>query len=679
VFPLSSSPAALLFARLRGNTAWASRFWLSNAALFALLGLAYWPWLSVPVNMPIAGLYLLTAHLGWFGLFAMLAGLAHALLAWLPYRWFRWSGLLLGTALATLLMVDALVFGQYRFHLNGFVIDLFLRGGDAISLSWVSWLTGLLLVAVLLFVQWNLGRLAARGQARTALARPARHRRGYLLILACLLASQALHAVEDAHHRPLIPGYSHVFPLYQPLTAKRRLHALGIGAPYSTPDTRVSPRMSSPLRYPLRPVRIATTVPRPNLLLIVIDSWRHDEVNARVTPRIAGFARDAQRHHDHISGGNSTEAGVFSLFYGLPATYWPMIRGGGIPPVLVRAFSEDGYDFSIQSSASLSHPPFDRTVFSPVPRLPPRPEGRTPAQRDRRATERFLDFLRTRNPERPFFGFLFYDAVHGYSLPAGGATPFRPYWQRVDHIRLNNRTDATGYRNRYRNALHHVDAQIGEVLDALRANGLDRNTIVVVTADHGEEFNDNGRNYWGHGSNFSDAQIKVPLFVRWPGQPGRDVSHRTSHFDVAPTLMARVLGSRSTFRDYSIGGDLLDASFDRQALIIGSYYNHAVVSPGEINVVQPGGYVRTLAPDLAPRPARGLRGARLAGVLEQMSRFHGAPAGRALEQGSLGRDSAAPTAATRPEPSRLATGARGARLVSPSWGGSSAGRARRSQ
>ncbi|MGN6222515.1 DUF3413 domain-containing protein [Pseudoxanthomonas sp.] len=677
LFPFASASTSLS-ARLRANAGWASRFWLSNALLFALLGLAYWPWISVPVNMPIAGVYLITAHLGWFGLFALIALLAQGLLIWLPSSLFRLSGLLLGTFVAMFLLVDAVVFSQYRFHLNGFVIDLFLRGGDAISLSWVSWLTGGLLVAGLLIVEGVMGWAAARARAPLRGFPP--RRGGYPLIVLCLLVSQTLHAVEDAHHRPLIPGYSHVFPLYQPITAKRRLQALGIGVPYSVASSHVLPRTRSDLRYPLSPVRVASTPSRHNVLLIVIDSWRHDEVNAGVTPRIAAFARDAQRHHDHISGGNATETGIFSLFYGLPATYWPMFRGGGTPPVLMRAFTGEGYAFSIQSSASLSHPPFDRTVFSSMPRLPPRPEGRTPAERDRRITDRFLAFLQSRHGGQPFFGFLFYDAVHGYSLPAGGATPFRPFWERVDHIRLNNRTDPTGYRNRYRNALHHVDRLVGEILDGLRAQGLDRDTIVVITADHGEEFNDNGRNYWGHGSNFSDAQIKVPLFIRWPGRPGIDIHHRTSHFDVAPTLLAGVLGSPSPSRDYSVGGELRDATVDRDALIVGSYYNHAVVSPGEINVVQPGGYVRSLGPDLAPREVRSLHGARLAGVLEQMSRFHGTPAGRALERVVDGQATAAPSpAATTPEPSRLATGARGARLASPSWGGSSAGRARRSQ
>lgn len=606
---------------LRSNLTWASYFWLVNAVLLTVIGMAYWPWIDVPESTPLAGIYLLTTHLGLFGLLAVLSACIHVLFAWLPSVAFRPLGGLIAVCMASLLLVDAMVFNQYRFHLDGFVIDLLLEGNDIIALSWVSWLYVAGVIGVLLMLQCFFSS-AARWLAVNATSRRYR-RRGVGLVAACLLVSQGLHMWEDAHHRPLIPGYTHVFPLYQPVTAKRQLHRLGIGAPY-VEGTRldVPAAKHSALRYPLQPLHGACDTCRPNVLVVVIDSWRHDEMNAGVTPRIAAFAEGAQRYRDHISGGNATQPGIFSLFYSLPVTYWPLVRGGGVAPVLMETMHDKGYAFSIQSSAPLSQPPFDRTVFSRVPELPPRAEGDTPAQRDQHITRRFQHFLQQRDPRTPFFGFLFYDGVHGYSVPDAGTLPFQPSWTRVDHVRLNQRTDPTGYRNLYRNALHHVDALVGQLLGTLQQQGLDDNTIVIITSDHGEEFNDNGQNYWGHGSNFSDVQIKVPLLIRWPGMPGSDVHHRTSHFDVAPTLLADAFASTTPFRAYSVGAHLLDASASRQALIVGSYYNHAVVSGDEISVVQPGGYVRTLAPDLSPRGDRRLPNNQLVAMLEQMSRFH---------------------------------------------------------
>ncbi|SUB70392.1 Phosphoglycerol transferase and related proteins, alkaline phosphatase superfamily [Pluralibacter gergoviae] len=165
---------------------------------------------------------------------------------------------------------------------------------------------------------------------------------------------------------------------------------------------------------------------------------------------------------------------------------------------MMQLLADNRYQFAILGSAALDHPPFDRTVFSGIENLRVTTPGKDQATRDRRITDDFKQFLDSRDAGRPFFGFLFYDAVHGYDLhPDTMQTPFRPYWERVDHIMLDNAFDPTPYHNRYRNVLLYDDALIGEVLAKLKQQGLDDNTIVVVTTDHGEEFNDNHQNYWG--------------------------------------------------------------------------------------------------------------------------------------------------------------------------------------
>lgn len=62
--------------------------------------------------------------------------------------------------------------------------------------------------------------------------------------------------------------------------------------------------------------------------------------------------------------------------------------------------------------------------------------------------------------------------------------------------------------NRYTNAAHWIDYQIGRVLDEIEAQGLLENTVVIVTDDHGEEFMEKGA--WGHNSGFVEEQIHAP-------------------------------------------------------------------------------------------------------------------------------------------------------------------------
>ena len=141
------------------------------------------------------------------------------------------------------------------------------------------------------------------------------------------------------------------------------------------------------------------------------------------------------------------------------------------------------YEMSIHGSAPLHSPPFDRTVFAGVKDLTVTTPGNTPAERDRKITDDFLQFLEKRDPNKPYFGFMFYDAAHGTSFPAEMETPFTPYWDRVDHVKLNNDFDPTEYRNRYRNSLYYIDKLVGEILDELEASGELENTIIVITSD----------------------------------------------------------------------------------------------------------------------------------------------------------------------------------------------------
>ncbi|NMV12173.1 sulfatase-like hydrolase/transferase, partial [Vibrio parahaemolyticus] len=115
-------------------------------------------------------------------------------------------------------------------------------------------------------------------------------------------------------------------------------------------------------------------------------------------------------------------------------------------------------------------------------------------------TNDFLQFVQQPNSQ-PYFGFLFYDSAHGTEFPEPEGAQFTPYWERVDHILLNNDFDAELYHNRYKNSLYYIDGLIDKVLKNIDLS----NTIVVLTSDHGEEFNDNGMNYWGHSGNYSQA------------------------------------------------------------------------------------------------------------------------------------------------------------------------------
>ena len=137
--------------------------------------------------------------------------------------------------------------------------------------------------------------------------------------------------------------------------------------------------------------------------------------------------------------------------------------------------------------------------------------------------------------------------------------------------------------------MHYDDSLLGQVLDDLERRKLLDRTIVIVTSDHGIEFDENRLGFKGHGTAYSEYQMRTPLVVRWPGRPPGKVTRRTSHNDIAPTLLTELFGCANPPSDYASGSSLFsDAQWSW--LVVASYREYAVVEPERVTVVFPAGY-----------------------------------------------------------------------------------------
>lgn len=155
--------------------------------------------------------------------------------------------------------------------------------------------------------------------------------------------------------------------------------------------------------------------------------------------------------------------------------------------------------------------------------------------------ERLLTWLED-GDERPFFAFLnYYDAHAPYYPPEAD---WREFVGDAARVPLDNSDSLATRPDRveellgaYRGAIHHVDEQIGMLLDSLRADGHLANTLVIVTSDHGEEFAEHG--ILGHGNTLYRPSVHVPLVISWPGHlpEGCQVEVPVSIRDVPATVM----------------------------------------------------------------------------------------------------------------------------------------------
>lgn len=608
----------------KSRISWTAWFVFANAALAICIATRYLTWMSIP-NTGTA-LYVALLYAGQFALLAWLPGsllVVGALLFKRPLL--TLIGILLASAGQLLLLLDTFVYSQYRFHLSGFVLELLLGAGSQIfSFSWLTWALSLLGVAAMIIVQAVIARLLWRHRPRAAWL-------GALLVL--MLVAQAgvhgWHAWADATYDTRITAITRHVPLYHGATAKRFFLKRGlIDAEAVRQHAEVSALGAigsrSSLNYPTEPLACEQPERPLNILLIAIESLRADMLDPRWLPNISAFAERALVFRNHYSNGNATKPGIFSLFYGLPASYWDAFSAASTPPLLMQRMQQLGYDMTILASATLVSPAFDRNVFAGIKDLRLNTPGSVPWQRDLQITRDWLDFTEAYvrdGRSRPFFGFLFYDTTHSYRVP-DDYPRIEPYWKTVNQLELGPNFDPEPYLNVYRTAVRYTDELIQRVLQDLETKGLLEDTIVIVTSDHGQEFNDNRLNYWGHGSNFSDYQLKVPMVIHWPGKSPAVIDHLTEHFDVAPTLLQQALGCEATPAEAISSGNSLFAATRRPWTIAHSYMNYALLLDDLQVVTHPAGSVEILQRDMTPAPKHRLPADIVADVLKELSRFY---------------------------------------------------------
>jgi arylsulfatase A-like enzyme len=125
-----------------------------------------------------------------------------------------------------------------------------------------------------------------------------------------------------------------------------------------------------------------------------------------------------------------------------------------------------------------------------------------------------------------------FDFSTPYAGPLVSGDPILDLWQRLDELTPR---DAEFLVSLYDSEVAFTDHHIGLVLDELDAQGRFADAVVVVTADHGEEFMERG--WLGHSVTLYQELVRVPLLVKLPGVAPRVVETPVSLLDVAPTLL----------------------------------------------------------------------------------------------------------------------------------------------
>ncbi|MFT5682112.1 MAG: arylsulfatase A-like enzyme [Myxococcota bacterium] len=185
--------------------------------------------------------------------------------------------------------------------------------------------------------------------------------------------------------------------------------------------------------------------------------------------------------------------------------------------------------------------------------------------------DRALSFVNAQTEQQPFFLFVHLFDPHfayieheghtfsgpDYTGPVNSGTPFRELNRR--HVDGDlTAADTVEMVRLYDSEISYTDAHIGRLLDGLRQTGLYDNTLIILTADHGEGFEEH--EHIGHGKTLHEELIGVPLLVRVPGRRGAVVTEPVSLLDIVPTVLAQTGSKPAALLE---GEDLLEPRTDR--------------------------------------------------------------------------------------------------------------------
>lgn len=280
--------------------------------------------------------------------------------------------------------------------------------------------------------------------------------------------------------------------------------------------------------------------PERNIILISIDSLRADHVGCygyrtpsgeNTTPALDNFAQRASRFLHAYAASPWTLPSHVTMFTGLYADTHAVntpksVLGENTDP-LAAILKRSGYRTGAIVCAPLMakyfglHQGFDDYDMDLIG-ITPRRASEVKVGPD--VTRKALEWL-DKQQDQPFFLFLHYWDVHyDYNPPDEYVTLFDPDYQgQMDGMNIAERQDVVpGIPQRdlqhlvalYDAEIRYTDDALAQLLAGLAQRGLDRNTAIIITSDHGDEFLDHGG--IGHTRTCYEELVRIPLLVSVP-------------------------------------------------------------------------------------------------------------------------------------------------------------------
>ncbi|MCT9641609.1 LPS biosynthesis-modulating metalloenzyme YejM [Escherichia coli] len=472
-------------------------------------------------------------------------------------RLMRFLSVILATAGMTLLLIDSEVFTRFHLHLNPIVWQLVINPDEnEMARDWQLMFISVpvILLLELVFATWSWQKLRSLTRRR----RFARPLAAFLFI--AFIASHVVYIWADANfYRPITMQRANL-PLSYPMTARRFLekHGLLDAQEYQRRLIEQGNPDAVSVQYPLSELRYRDMGTGQNVLLITVDGLNYSRFEKQM-PALAGFAEQNISFTRHMSSGNTTDNGIFGLFYGISPSYMDGILSTRTPAALITALNQQGYQLGLFSSDGFTSPLYRQALLSDFSM----PSVRT--QSDEQTATQWINWLgRYAQEDNRWFSWVSFNGTN------------------IDD------SNQQAFARKYSRAAGNVDDQINRVLNALRDSGKLDNTVVIITAGRGIPLSEEEETFdWSHG------HLQVPLVIHWPGTPAQRINALNDHTDLMTTLMQRLLHVSTPASEYSQGQDLFNPQRRHYWVTAADNDTLAITTPKKTLVLNNNGKYRT--------------------------------------------------------------------------------------
>lgn len=295
-----------------------------------------------------------------------------------------------------------------------------------------------------------------------------------------------------------------------------------------------------PARPELQELPRLSAAHKPNVFLFIVESFRRDFLTPEIAPHLHALGQAHLSFPESTANSNSTHTSWYALLHANTPLRWTeaahSYTKGALP---LRLFKQLGYKIHVLCAAEFSLFNIDPLLFGKTDRLPDTLLENPPGAAHERDALLFAEVRRHLTQDGTLF-LVFLDGTHSeYSFP-DSATVFEPIDPQIDYLTLpGNPEKLERVKNRYRNAIHHLDSQLGSLFAHLKEQNLWDDAVFAITGDHGEEFFEDGALF--HGTHLNTWQTAVPIFLKLPGNPPL-TRREASHIDLFPTLFHSLTG-----------------------------------------------------------------------------------------------------------------------------------------